>query len=593
MSLPDRRILESMRRADLQKLCKERGLKANMKTEAIIDLLIDTDKPQAESSGAAYKRSSSMRIVSRPPSSSGSRNRVGSMIIHDTDNEEELEDGARRGLVDNDHSDNNPTTSQPSQIPIPAMGPATRTRRAGDDQRRLGLGRPKALGGAGLRAPPRAVSSTQIRKVKPSKSVRPVEVPIQEEEEGNDRLHLQGRSMASTHQGILSPPEQIPQAGPSGTSHDPPTNQSSPLTELSSQQPVEVAVRASPTSDDVVASLQVQLEQTQAEVQRLASNAARTDGLQSAVDELRAEVVALRSQTEQQSDFEVQLKAVREELAAMRMEMSAEFSRTRMPSAQSTVLGTISHELAATALPASSSSSAEFLTQSSLGKRHRTGEDIAGAVDEVAAANLAPEILETQVVRPTRKKARLVEREPSHERGHDYMHVGDEDDYEVMPLAQPAQRGPGFTVFSGREEPPEPLPNVPSSARLSDLFAASTPPGGTTPSLPTSTAHRAENRVPHTGNNAFTFSFANSVFQPVTSTPAAPPTMPAPEPPTSPTPALAVPGLVPLPGAPDTPAPPLRRTMYGTELELDTRFGDFGVEGVATMGFGWGAAPRY
>lgn len=43
---------------------------------------------------------------------------------------------------------------------------------------------------------------------------------------------------------------------------------------------------------------------------------------------------------------------------------------------------------------------------------------------------------------------------------------------------------------------------------------------------------------------------------------------------------------------PDTPGgPPLKRTMYGTELDADTRFGDFGVEGVA-MGFWTGAAPR-
>ena len=32
----------------------------------------------------------------------------------------------------------------------------------------------------------------------------------------------------------------------------------------------------------------------------------------------------------------------------------------------------------------------------------------------------------------------------------------------------------------------------------------------------------------------------------------------------------------------DTPAAPVRRTMYGTELDGDTRFGDFGIEGVAT-----------
>lgn len=40
---------------------------------------------------------------------------------------------------------------------------------------------------------------------------------------------------------------------------------------------------------------------------------------------------------------------------------------------------------------------------------------------------------------------------------------------------------------------------------------------------------------------------------------------------------------------PETPAPPMKRTMYGTEVDQDTRFGDFGYEGVA-MGFWTGAA---
>ena len=42
---------------------------------------------------------------------------------------------------------------------------------------------------------------------------------------------------------------------------------------------------------------------------------------------------------------------------------------------------------------------------------------------------------------------------------------------------------------------------------------------------------------------------------------------------------------------PDTPGVPMKRTMYGTELEDDTRFGDFGVEGVAS-GFWAGLRPR-
>lgn len=51
-------------------------------------------------------------------------------------------------------------------------------------------------------------------------------------------------------------------------------------------------------------------------------------------------------------------------------------------------------------------------------------------------------------------------------------------------------------------------------------------------------------------------------------------------------------GLGDLPLPPETPAPPMKRTMYGTELEGDTRFGDFGVEGVAA-GFWVGAAPHF
>ena len=55
---------------------------------------------------------------------------------------------------------------------------------------------------------------------------------------------------------------------------------------------------------------------------------------------------------------------------------------------------------------------------------------------------------------------------------------------------------------------------------------------------------------------------------------------------------VGLPGIVPLPMPPDTPDQPMKRTMYGTELEGDSRFGDFGVEGVA-MGFWTGAAPRF
>lgn len=220
-----------------------------MKTESLIDLLIETSKP--EPSTQHHKRSSSMRIVSRPPSSSGARNRVGSMVIHDTDDEAGPEADAGGQPMDTDPPLHSGMSSHPSQIPGPAPMPATRTRMGADGQRRLGLGRPKALGGSGLRAPPRMASTSQTNRVKAGKSVRPAEVPIQEED-GNDRLHIHIRSVASTYRDISLPIEQAPQAGPSGTSHDPPTNRSSPLTDLSSQTPSDPKAKASQPSSDVV-----------------------------------------------------------------------------------------------------------------------------------------------------------------------------------------------------------------------------------------------------------------------------------------------------------------------------------------------------
>ena len=109
------------------------------------------------------------------------------MVIHDTDDEEPADD-MEENPMDTDPLVQNGSTSQPSQIPVPAPapGPAARTRMAPVGQRRLGLGRPKALGGAGLRAPQRFASTSQMKKVKTSKSVRPAELPIQEE--GNGRL---------------------------------------------------------------------------------------------------------------------------------------------------------------------------------------------------------------------------------------------------------------------------------------------------------------------------------------------------------------------------------------------------------------------
>ncbi|KAH9937551.1 uncharacterized protein B0H18DRAFT_201382 [Fomitopsis serialis] len=68
-----------MKRTDLQKLCKDQGIKANLKSEALVDLLLDTMQPPRRQPHPVFhpappaqpRRASSLRISSR--SSHGSR----------------------------------------------------------------------------------------------------------------------------------------------------------------------------------------------------------------------------------------------------------------------------------------------------------------------------------------------------------------------------------------------------------------------------------------------------------------------------------------------------------------------------------------
>lgn len=416
------------------------------------------------------------------------------------------------------------------------------------------------------------------------------------------------------------------------------------------------------------------------------------------------------------------------------------------------------HQSNSGVIPADSNSIPGLLdenqTSSALGKRHRNPEDgdnIPGVIEAGQEVGMSENAVRAQVIRPPRKRGKLAEKELSPEalaqRSNPDL-VEEVDEAELPPPVPRAPRGPAFTVFSGPEEPPEP-PRTDSERGSQPSSQTRTPSNGATPSIATSTANRAENQAPSTGNNAFAFNFANSIFQqPAPSTPAVdvPMVMPALEAPTSPTPAyverngrrerndpfhplgpprrppsqasrpasrgavapstssdaqrtgeatvspavlvrapplptlpeeprstaegqtantaaesastlpahhtppsgpaagsssstlppsssgaplptpapataaaaaaaavgapatatmlqaaaaglartggLTIPGLAPppLPFVPDTPAPPARRTLYGTERDMDTRFGDFGLEGVASLGF-WGAAP--
>lgn len=312
-----------------------------------------------------------------------------------------------------------------------------------------------------------------------------------------------------------------------------------------------------------------------------------------------------------------------------------------------------------------------------LGKRHRdsTASNVTGVIEVGQEDDYSEDELAKRVVRPTKKRAKIsqegggdagVEQEVQEEGSESGQAEKQEEEEDEEPGH--ATQVPGFTVFSGPDEPPENfLDPAPPTTHLPEFYAPPSPESsGGRPS--TSTAHASENQ------NPFSFSFL-----PLSSTPANPmypltmPSFPYPEPPQSPSPAgpHGSSGLPGHPGdrasgrsnlfqpfgmptrprsraagsgsgsgsgsgpqegagafvnpaaltrpasraperevssnevaaglgltavktssdlAPSQDAPPMKRTMYGTELDGDTRFGDFGVEGVAT---GFWAGGRF
>lgn len=256
-----------------------------------------------------------------------------------------------------------------------------------------------------------------------------------------------------------------------------------------------------------------------------------------------------------------------------------------------------------------------------LGKRHRdsTSSNVTGVVEEGEESALSEADLAKTVLRPDKKRQKL----------------GDAPD---APAGRgEASSGASFTVFRGPEPDDSYIDPPPPTTPLPAFYTASTPPNnGAGPSRQraTSTQDAAEN-LPQ---SHFTFSFM------------VPPTpgggdeysmpFPYPEPPQSPTPARdSNPGLLgntrdrtdmfsafglPPPGRPRSRLEPrlrsqeaelgafinpaalenrdggessarsddadaMKRTMYGTELEGDTRFGDFGLETIGSD-FNWTGA---
>jgi hypothetical protein len=268
-----------------------------------------------------------------------------------------------------------------------------------------------------------------------------------------------------------------------------------------------------------------------------------------------------------------------------------------------------------------------------LGKRHResTSSNLTGIFDEGQEGDLSEEELAKRVVRPTKKRARLQEEQ--------------EEDFEIEPEpdAPSAPRVPSFTVFSGEEEEPYIDPPPPTEG-LPEFYPPPSPTGsGSRQGTMTSTQNASENQHPFTfaflpisstpaDYNLPSFPYPEAPQSP---SPAGPSHsgharnhgertdifksfgLPPPGRPrsrvtsTSAGSAASRDNTVGSMGAFVDPAaltrrasdqerdefgfvrpplmadgegdvPALKRTMYGTELDGDTRFGDFGLEGVAS-----------
>lgn len=283
------------------------------------------------------------------------------------------------------------------------------------------------------------------------------------------------------------------------------------------------------------------------------------------------------------------------------------------------------------------------------GKRRRGSDasDITGVFEQGREDEFSETELEKRVPRPTKKRAKLELDWTSESQDLSQQASGSSQPQFTLIQEQEdtsAPRAPPFTVFSGPDEPDNSFATYidppPPTNHLPDFFGPS--PDRPDIGAQTSTANAAENQP-------FGFNFLPISSTPMHSMyPMSTPSFPYPEPPTSPSPSgerTYQPFGLPLsrprsrahhnrplsrqdgdgsgtvnpaalssrlqqePSSSDlaaglelTSVPPRvgdnaatsgagpAKTMYGTELEGDTRFGDFGVEGVAT---GFWAGGRY
>ena len=147
-----------------------------------------TSRRQPSSSNTTAKPPSSRlpnrRTVSTRQFSHAGTSRASPMIIHDIGDEHTETDKDICTGTDGRQADQCgppiPGTSQSQPRPQSTAMETPRTRKAKEQQRRLGVGKPVAAGGPGPRTVTRSTTSSKGKQVKPSRTARP-EATIPEE----------------------------------------------------------------------------------------------------------------------------------------------------------------------------------------------------------------------------------------------------------------------------------------------------------------------------------------------------------------------------------------------------------------------------
>ncbi|KAF9532061.1 hypothetical protein CPB83DRAFT_848281 [Crepidotus variabilis] len=627
--LHSRSSLEAMKRVDLQRLCKEYGVKANLKTEDLIDLLLDsqtpappraTPGPRSTPQPQPTRRSVSIKPPSKSDSNRAGPSRVSSMIVHEDSEEDNEEDEAQASETESE--------KPPSPPPVPPP----RTRKAKELQTKLGKGKPVLAGGSGPRAITASSGSSKGKRAKSSRSIKPREPTIEEEPE------------------VLSVPK-FPEV--------PPETETQPLGEPSSPEGIKpsrtfIVHDPFPSTNDSIQTLLGQIQSLRAELTQIATmkiELVALKGQMADIDQTQREIL---TEVRSLRELPAMVAALKEDVKALRDGSQPSRPTTPKPKPGQTrpmpigfgLPSVLKHSIA---FPPEASSRAlgpstapllhPGVSPSTLGKRHRDSSSsiIDGVIEEGQQEDISDAELAKIVLRHDKKRAKVstsLEHTPTNGFGKE------EDGDESSPRGSS-----NFTVYQGTDE--QDLP--PPTSHLPEIYVVDSPSESSaaqgsrsTSGVPTSSAHASENQP-------FNFAFSNMTSTPQNMFMSG---FPYPEPPQSPSPAgpslpqisgrhqeertdifkefglpspvrsvrnygvlahderginpAALQGTSTAPkrnvssdevaaglgltahrttsssDPPSTEAPAVRRTMYGTELDGDTRFGDFGVEGVAS-----------